>query len=199
MSGGIYLIINIINDMIYVGQAVHFYKRFAQHRYELANNEHGNSYLQNAYNKYNKQSFIYFILEHINDISKLDERETYWVNYFKSSDRNIGYNLRLDCKSNRGYRFSLEIRKRMGEGRKGKKRKPFTDITKKKMSEAQKLNKPSEYQLNRIRTMNIGRKHSKETITKRIEAIKKAKENKINEVIDNNLDLTFAHEIKIER
>lgn len=196
-NSGIYLIINIINDMIYVGQAIHFYRRFGQHRYELENNEHGNSYLQNAYDKYGKKSFVFLKLEIIQDSSRLDEREDYWIKYFKSSNRSIGYNLRINPKTNRGHSFSKEIRKRMGDGRRGKKRKPFTAETKRKMSENGKKQKFTDEQIDRLKTQNIGRKHLKEHIEKRANSMRLTNQRKINEVIDDDLDFSSGKEIKL--
>ena len=169
---GIYLIINIANDIYYVGQAVYFERRFAQHRYELLENSHSNSYLQNAYNKYGKENFIFVKIEFLSNLDMLTERETYWINFYKSNNRCFGYNLRISVDSNKGIVFSEEIRKRMGDGRKGKKRKPFTEATKNKMRENGKKQKFTEDDLNRLRTINIGRKQTKEEIQKRVESRK---------------------------
>lgn len=46
-----------------------------------------------AIKKYGKENFKKEIIEYCNTKKELDEREKYWIKYFKSDDRNIGYNI----------------------------------------------------------------------------------------------------------
>lgn len=94
-KSGIYGIINIINNKIYIGSTKNFYKRKSQHFSTLKFNKHSNRYLQSAYNKYGKDSFKFIILERNISIEKLIERELYWINLKESLDRNKGYNLSI--------------------------------------------------------------------------------------------------------
>jgi group I intron endonuclease len=49
---GIYQITNIVNNKFYIGSAVSVKNRWQRHIKALRNNEHYNSRLQNAWNKY---------------------------------------------------------------------------------------------------------------------------------------------------
>ena len=63
---GIYKIINIINEKTYVGSTISkFNRRWNCHKCQLRNHNHGNKYLQNAWNKYGEDKFIFEIIEEI--------------------------------------------------------------------------------------------------------------------------------------
>jgi group I intron endonuclease len=49
--------------------------------------------LLNAINKYGKENFKKDVLEICSDESTLNEREVYWIEYYRSYDKSIGYNL----------------------------------------------------------------------------------------------------------
>ena len=90
MTCGIYLISNLINNKIYVGQSINIEKRWTQHKRELRNNIHENKRLQNAWNKYGEENFEFSIVEEC-DINQLNQREIYWISKFNSCVN--GYNL----------------------------------------------------------------------------------------------------------
>ena len=52
IQSGIYQILNTVNGKFYIGSAVDFTLRWAQHKWEFKNNRHSNTHLQRAYNKY---------------------------------------------------------------------------------------------------------------------------------------------------
>lgn len=88
---GVYCIRNIINEKIYVGSAVNFYRRYLQHKHALLNNKH-NKRLQNFVNKYGMDCLYMSILEVCN-IDLLLEREQYWINEFQSYEKELGFNI----------------------------------------------------------------------------------------------------------
>lgn len=61
-----------------------------------------NIHLINAWHKYGRNSFTYYVIEYIHEEDsekleqKLAERELYWMQQLHTLDRNSGYNLRLD-------------------------------------------------------------------------------------------------------
>lgn len=63
MVSGIYQITHIESGKKYIGSALYFPRRFAQHRYDLKTLKHGNSKLQRAYNKYGPDAFTFESLE----------------------------------------------------------------------------------------------------------------------------------------
>ena len=71
---GVYCIKNIKNNKLYIGSTtVQFVKRLNLHVWELNSNKHKNKYLQNSWNKYKEDSFIFEIIE-ICDKNKCLER-----------------------------------------------------------------------------------------------------------------------------
>ena len=60
---GIYIITNLQNGKRYIGSSKNLYERLYKHFYDLENNKHSNTYLQNSWDKYGGESFIYGILE----------------------------------------------------------------------------------------------------------------------------------------
>lgn len=116
MKSGIYIITNIINNKKYVGSSKNLSKRKIAHFLKLYNNNHPNIHLQASYNKYGKDVFIFNIIEHVEDITELVNREQYWIDILKPE-----YNKRLIANSNLGSIFSefakLNMSKAMtGEG-----------------------------------------------------------------------------------
>lgn len=117
----IYCITNIKNDKQYVGQAINKNKRWKDHKVMLNAGKHSNRHLQAAHNKYGSENFIYTVLEIIDNISHLTEREQYWMNKLSCIDPN-GYNLNPTAASAFGFKHSTETKMKWSEQRKGKKR-----------------------------------------------------------------------------
>lgn len=88
---GIYKITNIVNNKCYIGQSANLGKRIKKHIDTLLNHSNRNEHLQNAYDKYGPGSFTIEIIEEC-DESMLDEREIFWIDFYKSYDKNFGYN-----------------------------------------------------------------------------------------------------------
>jgi len=78
-KSGVYLITCNKNGNKYVGSAVNFRKRFVEHKYDLLNGNHHNPHLQNSWNKYGGDCFVFSILEIVSEKSKLVEREQHWI------------------------------------------------------------------------------------------------------------------------
>lgn len=93
-QSGIYAIKNKANSKIYIGKSVNIYRRKYQHLAELKGNKHKNKYLQYSFNKYGEQNFEFYPIEFCN-VSDLGVREYYWINHYKSFNRNAGYNIEL--------------------------------------------------------------------------------------------------------
>lgn len=94
--GVIYKITNRKNGKIYIGQTINSLEyRFNQH-YREARSERrlgkNNSRFHNALLKYPIEDFKKEVLEEV-EKEKLNEREIYWISFFKSDDREFGYNI----------------------------------------------------------------------------------------------------------
>lgn len=118
MKSGIYLIKNLVNNKLYVGKACYLRQRINNHKYLLRHKKHVNTYLQNAWNKYNEENFEFSIIEYC-DTTCLADREYYWCNFYKVNDSNFGYNLMIVGR--KSYRHSEETKEKIRKGNFGKK------------------------------------------------------------------------------
>lgn len=90
-GSGIYCIKNKINNKMYIGQSTQIERRLREHKSLLRNNHYNKRHLQYAWNKYGEENFDFIILEKCK-LEELDEREIYWINFYKTNIREYGYN-----------------------------------------------------------------------------------------------------------
>lgn len=147
---GIYIISNVYNQKIYIGQAQNIRARWHKHRTALRHNCHDNKHLQAAWNKYGEKAFEFKILERCN-VSELDVREQHYLDVYMPKGN--CYNLCPIASSMRGIKRSPETRQRMSESQKGRK---ITDAHREKLVQS-----------------HIGHRHSEETRQRMSEAQKR--------------------------
>lgn len=87
---GIYTIRNIQDNKRYIGQSVNIEKRFITHRSSLNKGSHFNKHLQYAWNKYGKEQFVFEVVE-ICEKCSLNDKETYWKDYYDPQTYNLGH------------------------------------------------------------------------------------------------------------
>lgn len=126
----IYRILNTQTDSCYIGQTTDYKRRKREHLNELRNNRHSNDYLQNAFNKYGEQSFVF---EQIEECSReqLNSREEYWLSIYGGCNSPKNYNLspaggcagasKATLLKLKGRKVSDETKQKMSQSRKGKK------------------------------------------------------------------------------
>ena len=86
---GIYQLRNIINNHIYIGSSKNLKERIKSHFKSLKYNKHDNKHLQNAYNKYGKDNFVFEIIEYC-EIEERFKIEQYWLDiYFGNKCYNL--------------------------------------------------------------------------------------------------------------
>ena len=99
----IYKITNLVNGKIYIGQTTNTLEyRFDQHLREARysqNNNTRNNYFHNALNYYGKDNFKAEIIDTAETLEELNKKEIYWINYYNSINKSIGYNLQEGGKS----------------------------------------------------------------------------------------------------
>ena len=144
---GIYRIINIDNNKVYIGSSTNINKRIKTHIYKLNGNEHWNTHLQASYNK-EKGNFKFEIVELCEEQHMID-KEQIWINYFNSNDNKYGYNRKGAGWSGK---HSEETKLKIKEKRSTQIMKPMKQETKDKIGLA-----------NRTSPKKIGHKHTQET------------------------------------
>jgi group I intron endonuclease len=151
----IYRITNNITTKSYVGQTISSLEnRWKSH---LIQSKRTNYKFHNAIRKYGPEAWTLDVLEEINDINILNDREIYWIAYYNTFYD--GYNLTSGGEARKivseeikekirqshlGKKMpprSEEHCEKIRQARLGKKRKPFSEETKKNMSLAHIGNK----------------------------------------------------------
>lgn len=100
-GGGIYRIINLVNEKVYYGSTSRFNRRYASHKATLEAGTHVNTYLLNEYKKYGSDNFLFEVIEIINGNEK--ERliiEQKYLDRFYDKQKKC-FNLRSDAASSR--------------------------------------------------------------------------------------------------
>lgn len=192
----VYKAVNQINGYIYIGITNNFKQRLREHK-SCANSDsyRYQSRFYNAIRKYGFENFKFEIIETVEDRKTLEEREIYWISYYNSTDKKVGYNITpggtggkthdVSGKNNPMYgkRYTEEEKKKIGEYSKGRKR---TEETKRKISEALKGKERSEEHRRHLSESNKGHLPPN---TKAITVIN----------IYTNEIITFASEAQMER
>jgi group I intron endonuclease len=112
---GIYAIINMINGKKYIGKAKDIKARNVQELSALRNNRFNKKkedkiskhHLQNAWNKYGEENFIFIFLEECSE-EKLNEREIYHVKAAGWPDHDLCYNITRGGEGLSGYTHKEE-------------------------------------------------------------------------------------------
>lgn len=148
---GVYLIINTKNNKYYVGSSVNISKRWINHQRCLKLGIHKNPILQNSYNKYGSDSFVFIILQKTNCIkSEILSYEQFWLDMLFDICPECLYNICKSATSTLGRTLSKETKEKISKSHKGKK---LSYETRKKMCESHKGNNNGMY----------GKKHTEET------------------------------------
>jgi len=143
---GIYQIRNLINGKIYIGSTNDFKRRHNEHQVELRGNRHHCKHLQNSWNKYGEDVFVFEILEKLDNVEKLIGVEQKYLDRFHPE-----YNITYDARSPaRGMVVSDKTRKLLSKLQSGKNNSFYggkhSKETLKKISASGKGHKMSEHQ-----------------------------------------------------
>lgn len=127
--GIIYCIHNLTTGKKYIGQTVEKLQRRILRHFRTINE----TKISRAIQKYSKYNFVYGILEEVENINLLDEREKYWIQYYDTV--NNGFNIKEGGKCSRGFKqsqSSIEKRRQKLLG------KTLSEEHKQKLSKAHK-------------------------------------------------------------
>lgn len=197
---GIYKIKNLLNNKIYIGQSIDINKRLWEHKRKVIKNNCKYP-LYKSIRKYGTENFEFIIIELVTDYLKLDEREQYWMDYYKSYNKEYGYNLSpTSGGSNTGFKQSEETKKKMAEARKGFK---HSKESKEKMSiskKGKKIKPMSEKTKKKLAVFRLGKKlshESKQKVSLSKKGIKRKEETK-NKIAQTLKGRKLSEEIKIK-
>ena len=188
-----------MNGKIYVGGAVHFKRRWSEHKFDLKNNKHDNSYLQNSWNKHSEENFEFEIIEVVEDVKSLNDREQYYLDLTQCCKRELGYNINSTAGSSLGHKHTKESKKKMSDSIKKlyengfvnpNKGKTYSEEAKKKMSDTMK----KQYENGYLHPM-LGKTFSEKTKKKIADAHKKLYENGYINPMSNK---THSEETKLK-
>ncbi len=115
MISGIYLIQCLVNGKSYVGQSKTINRRIDAHKNLLKNNNHKNKYLQNAWNKYGENNFVFSICTFCS-VDDLDNYEKFYILLLSGFE--YGYNLETGGNTNKN--ISAISKQKMSIAKKGK-------------------------------------------------------------------------------
>ena len=172
MYGYVYKTTNLINGKIYIGQ--HKSKTFDPTYYGSG------KILCKAVSKYGKDNFKIDILDWCDTQSKINATERYWIKYYNSNNRDIGYNITTGGEGWSGVHHSEMTRKKISNSKKGchpNRDYKITDATKFKISntlkEYYKTHKNPRYGVHlseetkeKLRQANLGKTYSDEVKAK---------------------------------
>lgn len=91
-----------------------YLKRFKEHIAE-AISMRKITYFHNALKYYGESSFEVFLIEDNIDSSVIDERERFWISYFNSNKKELGYNMTIGGQGVHGYVFTDRDRAKMSK------------------------------------------------------------------------------------
>lgn len=101
----IYKATNLINNKIYIGQTRYKLEERANGHLREAKSEKARNitsvYFHNALIKYGFENFKWEIIDYADTDDELNNKEIYWINFYQSRNKNIGYNEAEGGKSGR--------------------------------------------------------------------------------------------------
>lgn len=126
---GIYMILNMIDGKKYIGKSNDIGRRWREHSKKTTKHSH----IDRAINKYGKENFNLFLLERVDDLSKLNEKEKFYIhetnaeediNYYNHSaggdgfepgEKNPMFNKKGEDCINYGRKHTAKAKKKMSE------------------------------------------------------------------------------------
>jgi len=126
----IYLCRCLTTNKVYVGSSSKFSKRRYDHLRGLKAGKHSNAYLQSVFNKYGETGFVFELVETC-DAELKYVREQYWIDHYKASDPEFGFNLIHPVRSGPAAQvmseFHYQYWANLTEGEKAERTKHLTD------------------------------------------------------------------------
>lgn len=160
LKSGIYSITNAVNGKVYIGSAVNTKERLRCHWRMLSRNIHDNTHIQNSWNKYGSEKFLFEVITRCPK-EYLVKLEQFFIDaYRKKLGWDNLFNLAPKANSQLGVKFSQESKEKCRKASTG--RTPSKE-TKAKISVANKLYVWTDEHRAKISATSKGRTLSLET------------------------------------
>ena len=154
------------NSKLYIGSSKTVYHRLAIHKSLLRANTHFNIYLQRTYNKYGEDNFQFTVIEEVENIWNLLQREQWYIDTLGTLIPD-GFNIAKDTKAPMaGKKHSNESKLKMSLSQSGKNNAMFgrkhTKESKRKMSKSTKEMMTDEHKafLSELASKRTGKRNS---------------------------------------
>ncbi len=125
-KSGIYQIRCLVNGKVYIGSAVNIQERWKNHRSVLKRRMHHSSYLQNSWNKYGADQFVFEVLQLVAEKTDLIHIEQEWLDRVRPFDQTVGFNVCCTAGSLLGTKRTPETRAKISRKSKGRTHSPET-------------------------------------------------------------------------
>ena len=125
VTGAIYKFKNKINGKYYIGKTTTSVRRRVIEHMTTSKpwTKARKGYFQRALYKYGFENFEFSIIEkEITDESLLNKREIYWIGYYKSDQKEFGYNMTPGGEGNTNKEFNRQCAERLRKANLGSKR-----------------------------------------------------------------------------
>lgn len=165
-ESGIYKITNTKTGRAYIGSSVNITSRLAHHFNELSKGIHHCSYLQNSYNKWGKDAFDADVIEYVDDIKILLEREQFYID---SIGLDSLYNTHPMARSPLGVKRTAETKAKLSASKMGYKHSEETLLKRRLRKHPEEVlaklrgRKPTEETRAKLSAAHLGSKRSEET------------------------------------
>jgi hypothetical protein len=93
---GVYVLVDMMADKLYVGSSVDLTRRATQHFRSLEEGVHHNRNLQYLWDLHGASSFSFIVLEHVGDRLQLESREQTWLNRLRERALNRVWKIQRD-------------------------------------------------------------------------------------------------------
>lgn len=129
---GVYAIVNMVSEKMYIGSSVHVKRRLSNHRTALRRGTHYLVHLQRAWSKYGEESFVFMVVEEC-EPEQCVAKEQEWLDAVCPHTPEVGYNRSPTASSCLGFRHTEETKEKMRLSKTGV---PMPDWVKAKIGEA---------------------------------------------------------------
>lgn len=136
-TSGVYQILCIPTNKVYIGSASNLQRRQRDHWAALRRGIHHSPHLQAAWNKYGESAFVFAVLEECAS-DRLVDAEQRHIDRTRCYDRSLGFNSRRIAESNIGVKISPEASARLSTLRRGKARGPMPELARRAISWAKR-------------------------------------------------------------